>query len=211
MSSIPQPHIEIRQRDYRLTLVTPPASEPLLLGDVKQLLGVTLPADDDVLNGHITGGRQDIETATGWKFLTQTWEYAIEQFPIRDRIVLPIRPVQSVTSIIYTDAAGNPSTVSPSIYTLYPNGGGAPEIVLKMNQVWPTNLLNPGFNVVVRFVAGAADVSQVPAWALRALRLYIQRQWDLDLIARNREPGTSPRTYAHQQVYDSLIREHRYD
>ena len=211
MSSILQTHVEIRQRDYRLTLVTPPASEPMSLGDAKQLLGVTLPADDNVITGLISEGREEIEKLTGWRLLQQTWDFKIEQFPTGDRILLPIQPASSIVYLQFVDSTGTTGTVDPLAYTLYTDTGGSPAIVLKINRVWPTTLLNPGFNVTARVIVGAADVTGVPAWATHALRLYVQRHWDLVLIARNREPGTSPRTFAHQQVFDSLIREHRFD
>lgn len=214
-----QPHIEIRERDYRLTLITPPLDtdgktrlEPMSLADAKTLLGVTLSSDDFLISRIIARGRHDLEQKTGFRILTQTWDYSIEQFPYADRIEFPIRPLQAVTSLKFTDATGAINTVDPATYTVNLEDGGSPQLVLKLNQFWPTNLLQQGFNVTARVEVGFSDTAEgLPEWVGEALGYFIQRAYDLIQIARSREPGTSPRTYAHQQLYDAIIREHRFE
>src|SRR5262245_1528310 len=84
--------------DYGLVLVTPPAVEPLTLGEVKVHLRVDHTADDEDISDLITAARELCEEQSGRSLATQTWRLELDRFPAWSFRLLR-GPLQSVTSI----------------------------------------------------------------------------------------------------------------
>ena len=99
-------------------------------------------------------GQQPAGPRAGWAkaLLTQTWEYRIEAFPYPPRpygsITVPLGPVQSVTSIAYTDNAGLALTLDPAAYTLSGD---------RISPVYGTNWPAARPGVTILFTAGYGD------------------------------------------------------
>lgn len=62
-----------------LSLITPPASEPVSLADAYDSARVTTP-DDALMTSLITAAREFAETYTRRQFVTATWLYALDAF-----------------------------------------------------------------------------------------------------------------------------------
>lgn len=170
-----------------LTLVTAPNVDPITESDVWDHLRVNLtgspaqPVDKDYIATLISAATAYLDGRDGILsrcLVTQTWDYTLDEFPIVDFIRLPLAPVQSITSIKYTDADGIEQTLSDTKYRLSADTDWRPRIDLDYDAAWPgtRNVLDA---VTVRFVAGYAsgnspeDASAVPAAIKAAMKLLI--------------------------------------
>ena len=159
-----------------LSLVTAPTVEPLHLDEVKNHLKVDadLTADDALIQGLIVAAREWAERYTRRALITQTWDLVLDGFPAV--IWVSKAPLQSITSITYTDSDGDSQTLSSSLYTVETPAGPTAQkgrIVPAYNEVWPT--VRSHINVVtVRFVAGYGDTwNDVPQSIRQAMLLVI--------------------------------------
>lgn len=137
--------------------------------------------DDTYVTNLITVARQAIEKITGRAFITQTWELALDKFPMCDYIVLPYAPLQSVTSVTYYDTDETSATFSSDDYIAdtYSEPG---RVYLGYGKTWPSITLQPVNGVVVRYVCGdgdaASDVDEIYKTAIKILvaELYENRE-----------------------------------
>ena len=149
-----------------LTLVTPPAVEPVTSAMVKTLARVDsdLTADDDLVALFIADARADAEHLTNRKLIEQTWDVVMDEFPLGE-IKLSIRPIISVESVTYIDAAGDSQVIDAANYTLDIADEARPFLQPAIDYVWPPTL-DTGNAVVIRVKAGYGDAaSDVPAGA----------------------------------------------
>lgn len=159
-----------------LTLVTPPAAEPISLAEAKAHLRVDGTDDDTLITALIVAAREHVESVTRRALITQTWDYSLPAFPNGDVLALPRPRLQSVTSVTYTDSAGVAATFAASNY-LVDTASYVGRLVLGYAKDWPVFTERPINAVVVRFVAGygpaAADVPR----AIRHALLLLVAEW----------------------------------
>lgn len=86
-------------------------------------------------------------------------------------------PVQSVASVKYYDTAGNESTVDSATYQLDKDSIFARLEPCK-NKQWPSISLQKMNGVVIRFVAGYGDNTQVPESVKQAIILHIKTLYE---------------------------------
>jgi uncharacterized phiE125 gp8 family phage protein len=134
-------------------LKTPPVLEPIGLDEVKAHSRIDLTDDDLLIQDKILAVRTLVELVYDLALMTQTWTMYLDWFP--DCIEIFKRPVQSVTSIKYLDAAGVSQTVSPALYWVDINAR-PPRIVRAQDANWPYVQPRPSA-VAVEFVAGYGD------------------------------------------------------
>lgn len=159
--------------DYRLDLDTAPATEPVSLSEAKTHLRVSISDDDALIDALITAARRWCERLRNESFVTQTWKLYADNWPGGDTIPLPMGPVQSVTSVTYTDEDGNESTLSSSNY-LVDTVSRPARIRLKADQSWPTVTLRELNAIVVTYDAGYGDnASDVPEEVVAAIKLLV--------------------------------------
>lgn len=141
-----------------LTLITPPALEPVSLTEAKAQLRVGESSDDGLITSLIVVARQVAEQLLGRALLTQTLKWQMDATPPRV-FRLPRAPVQSVSYIRVYDEADTASTISTSLYQLLPEG----RVGLRSSASWPVAGRSlAGFEV--QYVAGyGSSVSDVPA------------------------------------------------
>ncbi len=153
-----------------LKLVTAPTTEPLTMTEAKTHLRVDYTDDDGLIANLITVTRGAVETVTRRALITQTWDWTLDAFPAGRDLIVPLPPLQSVTSITYVDIDGNSSTVSASDY--YVDTVSEPgRIRLKSGTSWPSVTLREANGVTVRFVAGYGGINAVPARIRHAMLL----------------------------------------
>ena len=163
-----------------LILITPAAAEPIDVSEAKASpsLRVATATDDTDIGVLIATARDMAETITRRAFVTQTWEYVLDGFPTGG-IVLPMPPLQSVTSIKYIDTDGTQQTLDALLYAV--DTDSEPGLVVPAyGESWPSTRYEVNA-VRVRFVAGYGDASDVPealkTWAkIRVGTLYAQRE-----------------------------------
>lgn len=145
-----------------LKLITAPAAEPITLTEAKLHLRVEHTVDDDLITGLIQAARERAEHLLGRALITQTWARVLDAFPAAE-IELGMPPVQSISSLVYVDGAGDTQTMATADYSL--DATTAPGWVLPSEDLgtWPSTL-NTANAVTVTFVAGyGASGTAVPA------------------------------------------------
>lgn len=172
--------------NYGLVNTVAPTAEPVSVAEFKDSQRITHDDEDSLIGGYLMAARSYIEYVTRRRFVTQTYTLSLDEFPCDGEIVLPVSPVQSVTSITYTDAAGDSQTLSSSLYRVDIKSQ-QPRITPSYGNAWPVALPITGA-VVVTFVAGYGAPSAVPMLAKRTITLLAAHWYE------NREPvvvGTS--------------------
>ncbi len=149
---------------YPAAVTVAPAAEPVTLADAKAHLRVDTAADDAVIAGMITVARSFVEDYCATRWATQTVAMRCDAWA--DLARLPEAPVQSVTSIAYTDTNGASQTLSTDVYELRADGLDA-AIVAKYNQTFP--VIRPGSRITVTAVVGTATA---PAPVRHAMLLH---------------------------------------
>jgi uncharacterized phiE125 gp8 family phage protein len=154
-----------------LSLVTAPAAEPISTANAKAHLRVDTSADDTLIDDLVKAARRVCERITGRALITQTWDWKLDRFPA-GKFIVPLPPLSSVTSITYTDSAGDSQTWAASKYDVdAPVGPHAAHgrIAPAYGEVYPTTRDEMNA-VVVRFVAGYGSAgSDVPDDLIRAM------------------------------------------
>lgn len=170
---------------WSLQLVTPPTADPVTLERIKWHNRVGFDDDDQLLLMYMGAARQYVEMRTGLCLMPQTWLLVLDRWPRQDRmefwpvaaplgaILLPRYPVQSITSVIYTDSDGAPHTVASNTYVT--------DLVARPPRIapataggnWPSISLYPVGAIQVKFVAGYATVAQIPPVAIQAISLMV--------------------------------------
>lgn len=157
---------------WALSVYTAPAVEPLTVDLAAAHLRVDGTGDEQLIEHLITAARRYCETAQGRAYITQTLELQLEDWPCGREIRLPRPPLQSVTSVKYTNSAGAETTWSSADYQVDTRSQPG-RLVLGYGKSWPTATLRPGGAIVVRYVAGYGLAAAVPETARQAMRLLI--------------------------------------
>lgn len=160
---------------------TAPAVEPVTLTEAKAHLRVDTDADDDLIEALITAARVWCENVSRRAFVTQTLDLTLDTWPPSTGLYLPRPPIQSVTSITYTDEDGDSDTVSSDDYLLDTASG---RLALKAASSWPSVTLQRIGGVVVRYVAGYGLATAVPQTFKQAILLVVGEWYE------NRENAT---------------------
>lgn len=174
------------------SLVTAPAVEPLTLAEAKLYLRVDSTTENSLITGKIVAARQWVETYTRRALITQTWDFRYRYFmDIREPLILPKAPLQSVTSITYLDEDGVSQTLASSNYTVRTLSGataGRGYIELNDDVSLPSLYTDAIAPVVVRAVCGYGVAVDVPDGIKMAIYLmlgdlYEQRQETMTTVS----------------------------
>ena len=144
-------------------VITEPSVEPVTLAELKTFLrGIDYATHDDLLNQHIEQARQILEKKIGRAFVQQTRAAYFKSWPER-AFTLPYPPLQSVTSVVYTDVDGAPTTWSADNYTVLTKSEPG-QVVLGYQKVWPTaTLYADEYPIKITYVCGYEASSDSPA------------------------------------------------
>jgi len=156
-----------------LKLVTGPVVEPVSLGNMKEHLRIVdFIIDDDYISLLIKAARESAETFQSRSFITQTWDLFLDEFPERDPIIrVPKPPLQSVTTVKYTDASGVVQELVAVTDYQVDTKSEPGRISPAFGMVWPVTraVLNA---VEIRFLSGgiaAADVLEKIKMAIKQI------------------------------------------
>lgn len=157
--------------------------EPISLDEAKAHLRVDLDEEDELVMACIAASRSYLETVCGRSFVSQTWDYTIDNdWPCVDSepvIELPRAPLVSVTSISYVDSDGATQTLASNQYVV-DGSETIGRIYPAYAVIWPT-VRTQNRAITVRFVAGYGAAAAVPEAIKQAVLLlvghfYAQRQ-----------------------------------
>ncbi len=155
-----------------LKIYTAPATEPVSLVEAKLHLKVDGTDDDTLISGYITTARETVEGIARRALITQTWDFMLDEFPEGDELKIPFPPLQSITSVQYTDQDNVTATFAASNYAvdIYSEPG---RIKLVYGAAWPGISLYAANGVKVRFIAGFGAAAAVPAKYKQAILLLV--------------------------------------
>jgi uncharacterized phiE125 gp8 family phage protein len=156
----------------KLEVDTAATEEPVTPADVKTRSRMSTSSEDGLLSDFIVAARQAAEAATWSRFCTQTHKAYYDNFAQLSRR-LPYPPLSSVTSVKYTDTDGTLQTVSTDVWEAGEELGIG-IVRLKVDQSWPTDVRSHPDSVVVEFVCGYGDASDVPLSVKAAIVLHVQ-------------------------------------
>ena len=126
----------------------------------KSHLRVDISTDDTLIDSMVTAARIYCENFCGRSFATHTYRADIPNF--YDEMVLPGRPIQSVSSIKYynTDSPEALTTLAANVYQL-----SQFSVVRRYGMDWPTAWAIRRDAVQITYVAGYLDnASPIAAW-----------------------------------------------
>ncbi len=159
--------------DYTLEVVTP-ATIPASWQDLMKhqcRLETSETYDDDFIDALTEEAYEYVSEKSDLTLLTTIWKLTLPCFPISSGsfIYLPRPPLASVSSIDYTDTAGDAQTLAGSGYDV--TSGRMSSISVAYGESWPTAINRPGA-VQITYTSGTAD-SGVPRAAMRAIKLLV--------------------------------------
>lgn len=133
----------------------------------------------EALKSAVMAHLDGVQGVLGRALITQSYKMTFRRFPAfhdpefeEYAIRLPIRPVQSVTSVEYYDDSGALQTLASDQYRLVRNTAGESVIVPTESAIWPATQDRPDA-ITVSLVAGYGDApSDVPA-GIRAAGLLL--------------------------------------
>ncbi len=175
-----------------VSLVTPPAAEPITLEEARLHLRVTGTEEDSLITSLVTASRRAAEGKTNRALMLQTWRLSLDRFPYPDNapILLPRPPFGSVTAFTYTDATGAGQTLTTGATTLVDRGVCA-ELVPAYGTVWPVAREHPG-SVQITYTAGYASAADVPAEIKAWMKIHLATLYEnRDLVLRGLEASAS--------------------
>lgn len=165
----------------RLVNVTPASSDLIPLAELRTFLRVPTEADAEI-EEIMREAVQHLDGRDGYlgrALMTQTWEARLDDFPGAARIELPLPPLQSVDSIIYTDGQGAEQTFDAANWTAYGVGDRAPGgVALLQDAHWPIAKNTPEA-VRIQFTAGyGANSADVPAPIRSAVKMLVAAAYE---------------------------------
>ena len=161
-----------------LTLVTPPASEPVTLAEAKAWARIDSTDEDAVLTSLIIAARSAAEEYLRRSLVTQTWKLTLDlpcgrgdwfdgtyDLPVNSfdgelprAFELPRGPVASVTSVTTYDSSNTSALFAPSNYRIDASGD---RLILNYGAIWPANV-RPQAGCEIVYTAGYGTSASVP-------------------------------------------------
>jgi len=184
--------------------VTSGPSTPILTtAEAKNYLKIDTSADDTLISDMVDAATNYCENYLGQKFITQSIQEVFDKIPkpkigdLFPTLFLTVHPVQSVTSITYTDTNETEQTWNASLYKVDTYRKAA-RITPSYGEVFP-DILAEINSLTVTYVAGYGDASSdVPASIRQAVRLVLSDMY------HNRSDFVKEKYSASQSLLDRL-------
>jgi len=180
-----------------LTILSPPAAEPVTLSEVKDHLRVTHTDEDALITGLAVAARNAVEARGQIALVAQGWRLSLDVAPSRE-FILPLAPVLSVDEVSVVNGAAEWNVLEDSVYDFAPGSPGR----IRCKGAWPTPAVSLN-GVRIDFTAGWPDGLSVPADLKQAVKLLAASFYE------NREAAGENRVYAIPGAIDALIAPHR--
>lgn len=184
---------------FDLTVIAPPATEPVSLAEAKMHCRVEHDAEDALISSLIQAARELVEETTGRALITRTLEWRVDRWATL--LYLPYPPAISVVQISYTDAAGATATLPSTAYVL--RTGVTPAYIRLDAAQRPAVELARDGAIAIRYQAGYGAAENVPM-AFRQAILLLVGHWHL-----NREAASSANQSELPLAVSALLAPHR--
>lgn len=171
-----------------VTVVTPPASDPVTLDEAKEHLRVDIADDDTLITVLISAATEYVATVTRRSIMTQTLKLVLPEFPAdSDLIRLPYPPFYTISigQVQYRDATdGTLQTWDSANYEVVQTGALCHCLRYVLNGAWPTSVLDAVDAVQITYAAGEASAADVDERIKLAIKLLVGHWYE------NREDTT---------------------
>ncbi|MBK8200057.1 MAG: hypothetical protein IPK75_17050 [Acidobacteria bacterium] len=152
-----------------LTVITPPAEEPLTLAAAKDFLRLGTNAEDALVGELIKAGRAQVEASTGLALVERTLKRRWAAWPhglLRGGVKLRPGPAKALVSVVRVDAEGGEELLTGRFTLL----GGR----LRLRPFAGLPVVPLGGAIEVTFVAGYGAAADVPEDLVHAVKLWGQ-------------------------------------
>jgi uncharacterized phiE125 gp8 family phage protein len=185
-----------------ITQTVAPSVEPVVTADQKTWMRVDGTDEDTLIGSLASAARAYVEMATSRQCITATWVLKLKNFPAGD-IVLPIFPLQSITSIKYYDSNDTQQTWSSALYDV--DTAMEPGRVRPVSgEDYPSDVRGYTDDIEITFVSGDGDAaSDVPDGVLAAIKILAANWFE------NREANTPIGLTPVPMSLESLIWQYR--
>ncbi len=174
-----------------LIMTSPPALEPVTLGEAKTWLKVTQAQDDSLIEELIAAARLNVERLTGKHLIEQNWSQYLDRWPESGVVELPLSPVIAVQAVNLYGEDDSQTLVDPADY-FAALADEPPRLLLRDSSAWcapgriahgigidlttgygpaPADVPEPLRMAVLRFVAAWYEYREVPPPGTPASRL----------------------------------------
>jgi len=157
-----------------------PSVEPLTRAEAKAFILYEDTIQDDLVDTLITAARAEVERRIRRQLITATYEWKLDDFPYNSGpLYIPRPPLQSISSLAYTDTAGDAQTLTENTDFIVDIHNEPGRITPAYGTVWPNTYSE--INVVtVTYNAGYGDdAADVPAQLKVAMRWIISAAFDI--------------------------------
>jgi len=185
-----------------ITQTVAPSVEPVVTADQKTWMRVDGTDEDTLIGSLAAAARAYVEMATSRQCITATWVLKLKNFPAGD-IVLPIFPLQSITSIKYYDSNDTQQTWSSALYDV--DTAMEPGRIRPVSgEDYPSDVRGYTDDIEITFVSGDGDAaSDVPDGVLAAIKILAANWFE------NREANTPIGLTPVPMSLESLIWQYR--
>jgi uncharacterized phiE125 gp8 family phage protein len=160
-----------------ITIVAPPASEPISLAEAKLFLRVTHDAEDDLISAMITAAREAVEVYSGRVLITRRVIETFDQwrFDPGGAVRLSVAPATEVHDIRVASADGGMDPLDPDDYALV----SAPAPRIKFSGGPPPSPMSSIAGIEIEYEAGHGGSAQDAPEVLRqAIRLALAAAYE---------------------------------
>ena len=182
--------------------LTPPATEPVGLDDLKAHARISGDDENELIAAMLLAARAHIETLAGLALITQSWRILRDDIPQGGIVVLPVRPIQSVSQVTLYGAKGEPEVLPPADY-LAETVADRPRILFRRANALSLRAMN---GVEIDVVAGFGDTSVDVPTPLRQAILMLAAHWydhratGFDFTAAGEPEGLGALVRSYRQV-----------
>ena len=164
---------------WSMAVVTPTSEEPITLAQACDQVRQEVGNDDTYINALIPLARQYVENMSGQFLCLRTLSFMWDEFPFPSgEMVLPLGPLNSITSITYRDLANTLQTFDPSLYQVDTNSilGAA---YLPLFNYWPMQICQ-SHSVKITGVFGFGSVASglIPAPLIHAVKMALSHFYE---------------------------------
>ncbi len=142
---------------WSLKLVTPPATEPLLVEDAKEHLRVDQDSEDNYITGLCLAARMTVEEHLSRSLHHPDMGAGRATISLAGPNPASPWPGAGVNRVIYTDSTLTSFTMVEGTDYLLDLSQDLAEIILPFGTVWPTAVLSTAHPIVINFTGGYGD------------------------------------------------------
>lgn len=175
-----------------LTLLAPPASEPISLDDLKAHLRITHTDEDALIASLGMAARQSVEARAGLALMPQQWRLGLDAAP--DAVYFPLRPVLSVDAVTVSGPDDTVVHVPADAYETVTGLSGR----LSRSGQWPRPHAKIN-GVKIDFTIGWSSIDLIPDPILQAVKLLAGHFYE------HREAASRQRTFTIPDAADALL------